>query len=200
MLLYPGGTIADASTEGYRFFDNFLSDLGLTVARNGVDNLPSLLIFASSLALAGLGLVVYFAAMPGLFRGRTLSWALSLLGAGSGIISGVSFVGVAFTPANLYGQPHISFVLWAFEAFLGAALFMTLAMWLAVGRWRREAVLFTAFTILLAGYVWLLFNGPTLDEAGGLTFQATAQKIIAYTAVGATTVQAYWARQRAERR
>jgi len=198
MLLYPGGTIANPNTEGYRFFNNFLSALGLTVARNGADNLPSLLLFASSLALAGLGLIAYFVTVPGLFRGQKLPWILSLLGGGLGIVSGISFAGVAFTPANLYGQPHISFVLWAFQAFLGAALFMTLAMWLADGRWRQEAALFAAFTLLLGAYVWLLFNGPDVDAASGLTFQATAQKIIAYAAVGATAVQAYWARQRVQ--
>lgn len=38
MFLYPGGTGLDASTAGYSLWQNFLSDLGMTVAHNGQTN------------------------------------------------------------------------------------------------------------------------------------------------------------------
>ena len=34
MIMYPGGTIHDSSTESYQFFYNFFSNLGEWTARN----------------------------------------------------------------------------------------------------------------------------------------------------------------------
>ena len=38
MIMYPGGTIHNSSTEGYQFFYNFFSNLGEWTARNGEPN------------------------------------------------------------------------------------------------------------------------------------------------------------------
>jgi len=48
MLLYPGGTLHDPSTTGYSFFQNFLSDLGGTVAWGGQPNYLSAFLFVTS--------------------------------------------------------------------------------------------------------------------------------------------------------
>ena len=51
MQVYPGGTMYDASTEGYSFSMNFFSDMGAYVARNGEPNYLSMMIFAINLSL-----------------------------------------------------------------------------------------------------------------------------------------------------
>src|SRR3954468_20007814 len=56
MLCYPGGTPLDASTVRYRITQNFLSDLGMTVAYNGQSNRLGASLFVGSLLLLLIGL------------------------------------------------------------------------------------------------------------------------------------------------
>ncbi len=195
MFAYPGGTVADPKTTGYSFFHNFFSDLGRTETALGVPNTFAAILFFVALTLAGLGLVLFFLLMPSLLgRGRP-AWLLSLLGTLFGILSGLSFVGVAATPANLFLEPHKILVQAAFLCFFAAVLAYIPAMLLARSNPRRYAGVFGLFALLLGAYVWLLFFGPGLDSPQGLVIQATGQKIIAYAAIVSILVQAAGARQ-----
>ena len=60
MLLYPGGTYLDSSTEGYHFFYNFFSNLGEWTARNGEINTFSASLFNSSLIIFSLSYFLFF--------------------------------------------------------------------------------------------------------------------------------------------
>ncbi len=105
MLLYPGGTVADPEASRYRFFHNFFSDLGRTVTSDGEANTLSALLFVIALSGAGLSLVWFFLAAPRLLRRSRAGRALSVLGSLFGVVSGLAFVGVAWTPANLWLKP-----------------------------------------------------------------------------------------------
>ncbi len=59
MVLYPGGTLIDEDAEGYLFFENFYSDLGMAQTYGGEPNTLSLLLFASVNALNGIALVFF---------------------------------------------------------------------------------------------------------------------------------------------
>jgi hypothetical protein len=183
MLLYPGGTSANHATHGYRFFYNFLSDLGLTVAYNGQPNWASALLFFVALGLAGSGLVLFFLAFRHFFRAGLLQRLLSLIGSVVGVVSGICFVGVAFTPANLLRQEHIRFVMWAFELFPIATFFYIPAMFLNHRYLRRYAWAFVVFWLLLVGYYLLMQYGPPASTSQGLLIQATGQKMIAYASI-----------------
>src|ERR1700678_3633252 len=120
MLLYPGGTYTDPTTHGYSFFANFFSDLGATRTPSGAVNTLSMILFTSSLTLVGIGLAVFFVALIQFFRDSRSGPLLPYAGALLGVIAGLCFVGVAFTPWNLYFAAHNHFVMWAFRTFLGA--------------------------------------------------------------------------------
>ncbi len=199
MLVYAGGTVADPSTTRYQFFHNFFSDLGRTQTRLGAPNTLSAVLFFVALALAGLGLVLFFAAVLRFFRRPAAARALALVGTVAGVVSGLSFAGIALTPANLLALAHGLFVQWAFLAFLAAVLFYIPAVLLARDYPKRYAAVFAAFALLLAAYVWLLFNGPRPGSASGLVVQATGQKIIVYAAIVTAFIQAEGARRLARR-
>ena len=59
MIMYPGGTIHDSSTEGYQFFYNFFSNLGEWTARNGEPNKISAYLFNSALMLLSLSYFIF---------------------------------------------------------------------------------------------------------------------------------------------
>jgi hypothetical membrane protein len=195
MIFYPGGTVTDPTARGYSFFENFFSDLGRTVSPLGEPNTMAAILFAGALALAGAGLAVFFVASLGFFSWPRLAKLLSGLGSVFGVLSGLAFVGVACTPANVLLEPHRWFVLMAFRAFLPAVICYTAAILATPAYPNRFAFLYLGFAALLAAYLQLLMRGPAPGTPEGLVIQATGQKIIVYAAIVCSFFQALGARR-----
>jgi hypothetical protein len=190
MLFYHGGTSTDPTKSNYSFFTNFLSALGLTETYDGEPNTVSAILFILAMTLAGGGLVVFSLAFPQFFT-SSLSGKL-IIGIGSlfGVVSGICFIGVGFTPANLFIEAHGRFVLLAFQAFPVAMVFYVAAI-LRESRYpNRHAVVFVVFAALLVFYLVLMTRGPGPDTPDGLMIQATGQKVIAYASVISIYLQA----------
>jgi hypothetical protein len=193
MLIYPGGTRIDPDSAGYTFFHNFFSELGFTVTRNGAANPVAAPLFFVALTSAGLGLVLFFLVNLQFFWSRWYLKVLSVLGTICGVVSGMAYVGIAFTPANLLPGPHIQFVLLAFRAFLPAVIFYLLAILLNPEYPDRYAGVYLVFGVLLAAYILLITRGPSMENAQGVIIQATGQKIIVYAAILTIFLQSWGA-------
>ena len=183
MFIYPGGTNFDKTTVGYQFFTNFFSDLGRTVAHNGVPNGIASPLFTLAMTLAGGGLALFFVSFSRLFVQPAWVRVVGLIGTGFGVIAGACFVGVGFTPSNLFGGPHGLFVLSGFVAFWLATLCYIAAIFGSRSYPRSAAFVFVVFAVLLAVYIWLLFNGPRGDSFDATLVRATGQKIIVYASL-----------------
>lgn len=190
MLIYPGGYFGDPTTPRYLFFQNFFSDLGRFEAHNGDLNAVSRWLFTFALTTMGLAVVLFFVAVAGLFREERPARILSAVGSVIGVISGLGYVGVAWTPSDRLGAAHGTFVQVAFLAFFGAAVFYFLAILTGRRFPRLYALAYLVFIVLMTAYLWLLFFGPA-----NVTIQATGQKIIVYIGILAIFSQAYGARQ-----
>lgn len=190
MLLYPGGTFNDQTSQGYSFFNNFFSDLGMTETRNNASNTTSMVLFTAALTAVGIALAIFFIAFAQLFIGEGSSKWLSTLGAIFGVVAGICFIGVAFTPWNLYLEAHNLFVRWAFRLFLAAVILFIIAAWREKNLPRRFAWVFIVFAVVLTGYVLLLTFGPSVQTREGQMIQAVGQKIIVYASIMSVLIQA----------
>jgi hypothetical protein len=193
MLVYPGGTKSDHPTPAYSFLQNFFSDLGRTEAWSGESNSISMVLFITALSLAGTMLAMFFVVLAQFFNQPSWTKWIGRLGAIAGVISGICFVGIAATPANLHGWAHGVFVDWAFRMFLLAVVLYTAAILGQRQYPRRLACVFALFAVLLAAYVVLITVGPSTDTANGLKIQVTGQKVIVYAAIVTTFIQAWGA-------
>lgn len=192
MYLYPGGTMVDASTQGYSFFQNFFSELGFLNA-HGHPNLPSAILFFTSLTLAALGMGAFFLAFPRFFQSDRLSRNLAALGSLTGILSAICFIAIACVPGDVNLPLHKQFVVWAFRLFLAAVFCYTILLFR--GSYPRPfAWIFVIFFFLLAGYVLLIQYGPLVETHAGMVIQAAGQKIIVYAAILTLMLQSYGAR------
>ncbi|MBN2547788.1 MAG: DUF998 domain-containing protein [Anaerolineales bacterium] len=193
MLFYPGPD--GRYPGGYSFFRNFFSALGYTHNSAGYPNPVASVMFFIALSLAGAGLVLFFMAFPQFFtttrRGRLLSWCGTAFGAAAGIC----FIGIAFTPADVYRQPHLYFVLWAFRLFPIAVFLYAIAIFSQKEYPRRYGWVFVVFGILLVLYVLLLEFGPGYDTPDGLVTQVVGQKIIVYASLVSILIQAWGAKK-----
>jgi hypothetical protein len=195
MFFYPGGTRTNPGTPGYSFFEKFFSELGLSQSYAGGPQTASFLLFTTALTLAGAALVLYYSLAPSLFWETTRHKILSILGSIFGIISGIFFIGVAFTPADLYLTPHTFFVQLAFLAVFFAVTFYAATIFFQPGFPNRYGWVNLSFGVLLGIYIWLLFNGPSPESHSGLVIQVTGQKIIAYAAVISMFITAFGSRR-----
>jgi hypothetical protein len=198
MLTYPGGTHNDPSTRGYSFTHNFFSSLGLTLAPNGEPNTISAVLFFAALAAVGFGLALFFLVSPQFFWQKSSTRMLSLAGSLFGVISGLSYVGIAFTPANIFPDLHLEFVMLAFRTFLVVVVFYTLAIYLNKGYPNRYAAIYLVFAILLAGYIYLMTQGPETSSVQGEMIQVVGQKVISYAAIIIMSIQSYGAMKMVE--
>ena len=182
MVTYAGGTYFDASTRGYRFFENFFSDLGTTHSYSGRPNWISCALFATALAGIGSALIVFASGWRSFAFGAGRARFFGITGRVFGTLSGLSFVGIALTPFDRALDLHNLLVLAAFSELLGYVACLVIS--LAANRAERSLVLANlAYVGLLFGYVALLFFGPTIDTDRGHLVQCAGQKIVVYASM-----------------
>lgn len=190
MFTYPGGTYTGESTSGYDFFRNFFSDLGRIRVMDGTPNTVSLVLFFLALVLAGSGLIVFFIAFRAFFPANRTA---ALLGTVCGVAAGLCFIGVAFTPYDLFLDAHIQLVFWAFRTYLAAVGLYAFVIFRQHAYPRRYGWIFVAFAVCLAAYIILLEFGPSAKTPAGLIIQATGQKAIVYISILSAMAQAWLA-------
>lgn len=180
MLTYAGG---------YSFTHSFFDYLGMITTPSGRSNWVSAILFIIALGTAGASLVVFFVLFHRLFRATRLQYVLSLVGSTVGILAGVSFMGIAFAPADIARPAHIQFVMWAFRLFPLAVLFYVPVLFMDKRYPKVYAWIFTIFCLMLIGYYLLMTNGPSFESPQGLVIQVVGQKVIAYASILSIGIQ-----------
>jgi hypothetical protein len=197
MFFYPGGTWVDANTHGYLFFENTFSDLGRWTTMSGASSPVSATLFLFASMLAGCGLALFFIAFPQFFRETRSQQVLSISGSVLGVLCGLCFVGIAFTPADKFLPIHHQFVMSAFRLFALAVLLYVVAIFRHANYLRRYGWALVGFLALLIGYILLIQFGPSpFKSHQGLVIQAVGQKIIVYASIISITFQSWGARGR----
>lgn len=189
MLTYAGGSVDNHTTNGYSFTHSFLSNLGMITALSGKPNWVSAILFFISLATAGVALVIFFIIFRRLFLGTHLQSALGLVGSALGVLAGVSFMGIAFAPADIARPAHIQFVMWAFRLFPLAVLCYVPVLFMDKHYPKLYAWVFTIFCLMLIGYYLLMTNGPGFTSPQGLVILVVGQKVISYASIVSVGVQ-----------
>lgn len=177
MVRYPGGTTLGGTTSRYSLSQNFLSDLGMTVAYNHQPNRLGAALFVIALMslVVGLG-----SSLAGIARRlgsypAARRWARSA--AVCGLAACVAFAGVAVTPENRVMDMHIAFTMWGWRIVPVIAALLAVASLNVPGLGKRVAMVWFVAAILLATYAALLDWGPRVVSVDGLVFQVVAQKV-----------------------
>jgi hypothetical protein len=128
----------------------------------------------------GIAFIFFFVLMPGYFTATRPERVASRVASIAGVLAGVSCLGIAATPWDLYLSPHTIFAFGFFASFLLSVVFCLVAI-LANRRYpNRYAALFSVYTTILGAYPSLILSGPDIDTMEGLTILATGQKIAIY--------------------
>jgi len=180
-MRYPGGTVLDESSRGYSFSQNFLSDLGGTVAFNGERNVGGAVLMGAAIII---GVVVLAGALVGTIRFLSSSPRARIfarLAAVAGALVCVGYLGVALAPIDRAWTLHRLSTLVASHAFPVATALLGIAT-RRDGRFRTRAMTgWVTLTLVLAGFIAVAYLGPDVSTQFGLVTRVLAQKIMAAT-------------------
>ena len=176
MFFYAGGTYLDPSVPGYSFFGNFISDIGRIVAYSGESNLVAFIFFNFAFFIVGVSLIPSFIVFPGFFKSNRNLKVISIIGSIFGIFTAFCFLGITFAPADINPNGHRFFVYGGFLSGLFPSILFTISIIFKKDYPNRFGINFMVFTVILIGYVILLFAGPS-----NLFIQVTGQKIVLYS-------------------
>lgn len=183
MLVYPGGNRADFTTDNYDFFSNFFSDLGRSESFLGGSNLASRTLFTTALTIIGISLIFYFIAIPFLFvRESKVVFSLIILGSVNGIINAIFYACIGFAPYDLYPDAHVLFVYIAFTSSIAVSIIFTIGFFINKTIPQYLGWIFVGYTILLIGYLILLYT-DTSGLENSMLIQVVGQKIIVYAEI-----------------
>ena len=117
---YPGGTMEDQKTTGYSFYENFLSDLGMTKAWSGRPNPTASLLFNTALVVLGLAIIPFFLFLPSHAPDQ---WETLRIASVFGVISSLAVVGIGLSPFDAHPDAHVAaLVLWVMSLSSAAVL------------------------------------------------------------------------------
>jgi hypothetical protein len=194
MLVYPGGTPLRSETRGYSFFQNSLSDLGSTVARNGEANPGYLIHIAAALILVVAGGATY-GALIRVYESAPVTRRLARAAGALVLLAAAGLLGAALTPPDLHAAFHRQFTLLAVGSFPLATALLTLATALGPGVRRRVPVSWLLLTLIVVAWASMMLTArPTTDLA--LAIPVTLQKITGVTLVATLVFQGWEAERR----
>jgi hypothetical protein len=175
MVFYPGGTWWDKTTQGHRFWENFLCDLLHRKSLSGASNLASARLAELAMFALVIGIICAFSLAPEIIPSRkNLGRRIAYVGS----FGAVFLVAAPLLPSDRYPALHsIATVfgtlpsLAAFSGLVGAILVEPQAP-LAV---RGTSVSLLVLLVLCAAlYTWdVYFGGPSMKILPGLERIAT---------------------------
>jgi hypothetical membrane protein len=195
MLLYPGGTSNDPARTEYSFLDNFFSDLGMIQTYAGEPNTWSSLLFATSLILVGVVLVLFSVLLSTYFVASPSGRKAGKLGTMAGLASGLSCIGIALTPWDRFLVAHMVFAYSLSLSFLGVALSYTVAVFRNPAYPNGYAFVFVIYFAILLVFTGLMVVGPDLQSDTGMRLLAAGQKGCIYSGMACLFIQVIGAYQ-----
>ena len=179
MFFYSGGDQFNLDLPHYNFFGSFLSDLGRTQGFSGNPTFGTALFYALGLIIMGSGTIVFFIAHNYLIlKSNTL---LRYASNAAGVLAGLGYIGIAFTPWNLWPKIHLFFVFTGFLSFMAASMLLFILIRQQPGYPKAYGNLYLLIGVLIGSYVLLLLYGPDSHEPWGRIVQSTGQKIVVYS-------------------
>ncbi|MFX1468696.1 MAG: hypothetical protein ACFFB8_08530 [Promethearchaeota archaeon] len=181
MFFYKGGTYVDSSTSNYVFWYNYFSDLGRIKAHSGNQNTISAVIFIIALSFWGLFQIPFYIAFRKFFKNSRTSKKISMGGSFFGVITGVFYIGIAFTPLDLLGMFHEIFAFFGFgSAFLSNILYSAV-IFHDKNFSNLYAKILLISTFILSIYFLTLLLIQNINTTTKLLIYVAGQKVMIYT-------------------
>ena len=147
MIFYAGGTRDNPALIGYSFWGNTISDSGRIIAWSGLLNITSMVFLSTALIVFAVSFMPFYIIVSKLFSEGKIEKYASKIGCILGVIFSLSYIGIAFTPADVLYTPHMIFVLIGYICAFVMSVFFTIAFFKNKEFSNIYAIIFALFTI-----------------------------------------------------
>ena len=147
MIFYAGGTRDNPAFIGYSFWGNTISDSGRIIAWSGLLNTTSMVILSTALIVYAVFFIPFYIIVSKLFSEGKIEKYASKIGSILGVIFSLSYIGIAFTPADVLFTPHMIFVFLGYICAFVMSICFTIAFFKNKEFSNIYAIIFALFTI-----------------------------------------------------
>ncbi|MFX1500097.1 MAG: hypothetical protein ACFFDH_03935 [Promethearchaeota archaeon] len=189
MFFYKGGTYINSSTSHYIFWYNYFSDLGRYISHSGVLNLVSFILFTTTLALWGISQIPFYIAFLRFFIESKNLKKIAYISSIFGVLTGIYYVGIAFTPSDLIDNLHDLFVFLGFSSIFICMSLYSIVIYKVEKYPNFYANILIISTIILGIYFTTLFLIQNINLTTRLIISVVGQKIMIYTLLVSCIIQ-----------
>jgi hypothetical membrane protein len=193
MVFYKGGTYIDPSTSYYVFWQNYFSDLGRTIAHSGISNTNSFLLFTATLSIWGISQIPFYISLLNYFKNSKRLKIYSILGSLFGALTGIFYIGIAFTPSDLTDFLHDLFVFLGFGSIFLSLILYAIVIFKDSTYPNFYAKILVISALILGTYFIILGLVPSSLTPQGLVIYVVGQKIMIYTLLVNGIIQGFGA-------
>ena len=162
------------------------------MAHNGIQNFHSSLIFNLTLLIIGITFSIFYIVLPNLFKSSKINHSIAKIGTLFGLLGGISFIGVALTPSDLYLDMHIIFANGIFRMALATSLCFGIVIYRTNVLPSKYAFGYVFFALFLAIYIAISEFGPSSRESElAMIFQVISQKLIVVVFIFSVVYQTF---------
>jgi len=186
MALYTGGTRDNPAIPWYSFWGNTISDSGRFVAWSGLSNTLSMVLLSLSLIINGVFYIPFYLLVSNSLNEGKLEKLSSKIGAIFGILFSISYIGIAFTPADILYIYHMIFVFIGYISSFLNGVFFTIAFYKNKEFSNKYALMFGIYTIFYFISILLGLIGLLIDRNLMILFQklGTFATLVAFLIIG----------------
>jgi len=187
MIFYAGGTRDNPALIGYSFWGNSLSDSGRIIAWSGLLNITSMVFLSTALVVYAVFFMPFYLIFSKLFSEGKIEKYASKIGSILGIIFSLSYIGLAFTPADVLYMPHTIFVLIGYICAFVMSVCFTIAFIKNKEFSNIYAIIFALFTIFSFVTEIIALIGLASDR----NLMVLMQKLGAFVSIGVFLIIGY---------
>lgn len=176
MLFFPGGNLVDKTSLHYNFFFNSLSDLGNSITITGKDNTGSKILYITAFGSLGLVMIYFSKIWWGMGTDVINMKVIGYVSKIFLIISGLGFIGIAFTPVSAFFEIHMIY----FEIMLFAySVWIILIMIIQNSNDKLRKLFMTNFfnLLIMIVYILIMLNYDKPKNEDDFQFYAFSQMI-----------------------
>ena len=173
IYLYQGGNLYHPAEMSFVYNENYLSDLGRAVYFSGLKN-PFWIFYTFSLSLVGIGVFLFFY-LTSVLVGKKRKLPIIL-----GLISGLSYIGIAVFSVDLHFNLHVFFGNLSYITFLLAGISLNIN----VDKTKHPQIYYPLLTLNILLVVYLLVRWLTpssLEAESYLKIRVILQRIVVYS-------------------